>query len=222
MTGERSVATVVGFDPAPLQCTVDVPRALRYLGHRRQELPEHFEDRVRSIALRCRETARPRGIARAFRIDWSPAKEEGALVLEGPQLRLPGRDIARFLDGCTHAVLLAVTLGMENERALRQAQALSAVDGLLMDGCSSSLAESAADAASALLEPQTRAAGYEATKRFSPGYGDLPLSVQPALLQALDAGKLLGIHAAPSFLMTPMKSITAIVGLRPLGAEEGR
>ncbi|MCI8366395.1 MAG: vitamin B12 dependent methionine synthase [Eggerthellaceae bacterium] len=220
MTGASADLAAVGFGPCALDCSVDVPRALRYLGHRRQELPDHLEERVRSIARRCEETARPRGIARIFPL----ARPEGedALLLEGPQLRLPGEAIARFLDGCTHAVLLAVTLGMENERALRQAQALSAVDGLLMDGCSSSLAESAANAASALLEPQARAVGFEPTKRFSPGYGDLPLSVQPALLQALDAEKLLGIHTAPSFLMTPMKSITAIVGLKPSCAEEGR
>ena len=35
------------------------------------------------------------------------------------------------------------------------------------------------------------------------------------MIQTIDAGKLLGIHAGSSHLMTPMKSVTAIVGLKP-------
>ncbi|MBR3258643.1 MAG: vitamin B12 dependent methionine synthase, partial [Eggerthellaceae bacterium] len=48
-----------------------------------------------------------------------------------------------------------------------------------------------------------------------PGYGDLPLEVQPDLLGLLDASRRLGITLSDSLLMSPTKSVTAIVGLRP-------
>ena len=51
------------------------------------------------------------------------------------------------------------------------------------------------------------------TDRFSPGYGDLPLTLQPGILAALDAGRRAGITLLPSLLMNPSKSVTAIFGL---------
>ena len=49
--------------------------------------------------------------------------------------------------------------------------------------------------------------------RFSPGYGDFSLSCQRAVLDALDAGKHLGIKLTDSFLMMPSKSVTAVIGV---------
>ena len=58
-----------------------------------------------------------------------------------------------------------------------------------------------------------RRAGLYCNYRFSPGYGDLPLSVQPTVLAALDAQRRLGITLSSSLLMTPTKSVTAIIGM---------
>ena len=42
----------------------------------------------------------------------------------------------------------------------------------------------------------------------------LPLSVQPALLDALDAQNTLGITLTPQLWMVPQKSVTALMGLK--------
>ena len=55
--------------------------------------------------------------------------------------------------------------------------------------------------------------GLYLTDRFSPGYGDLPLSLQPGICAVLDAERRVGIHVTPSFLMNPSKSVTAVIGL---------
>ena len=49
--------------------------------------------------------------------------------------------------------------------------------------------------------------------RFSPGYGDLPLAVQDGLLELLDAPRRVGLCANDSHLLTPRKSVTAILGV---------
>ena len=58
------------------------------------------------------------------------------------------------------------------------------------------------------------------TDRFSPGYGDLPLDVQPEVCAALDASRRLGLYVTGSLLLNPMKSVTAVIGLsdRPQAA----
>ena len=49
--------------------------------------------------------------------------------------------------------------------------------------------------------------------RYSPGYGDLSLSVQKDVLNILNADKILGIKLGENLLMIPKKSITAIQGV---------
>ena len=51
------------------------------------------------------------------------------------------------------------------------------------------------------------------TERFSPGYGDSPLEMQKQVLDLLDAENKLGITLSKGYMMSPSKSITAIMGL---------
>ena len=51
--------------------------------------------------------------------------------------------------------------------------------------------------------------------RFSPGYGDLSLALQPAILSLLD-GASLGVSATVDHMLIPEKSVFAIQGVKPL------
>ena len=50
--------------------------------------------------------------------------------------------------------------------------------------------------------------------RFSPGYGDLPLSLQKEIFALLDCGRSIGVALGENLLMSPSKSVTAIVGVK--------
>jgi len=49
--------------------------------------------------------------------------------------------------------------------------------------------------------------------RFSPGFGDLTLDIQPQVLAVTNARKNLAITLDGGFLMSPSKSVTAFVGV---------
>ena len=55
---------------------------------------------------------------------------------------------------------------------------------------------------------------YDLVPRFSCGYGELTLALQADIFKALPCEKTLGITLNSSFLMTPTKSVTAIIGIR--------
>ncbi|MBR5134836.1 MAG: Vitamin B12 dependent methionine synthase activation subunit, partial [Clostridia bacterium] len=55
--------------------------------------------------------------------------------------------------------------------------------------------------------------GERGMPRFSPGYGDLPLSVQRSVATLLGMEKTLGVCLSDSLLMSPSKSVTAFVGV---------
>ena len=196
-------------DAVELKARVDREEALAFLGHRGQELGD-LRERLERAACLCEKELVPRGVYREM-----DASEALAL--------LPGRDIARHVEGCARVVLLAVTVGMQSEMLLRRERALSATDGLLVDACASSLVEQAANVLNAHIVEEAAARNLAATSRFSPGYGDLPLSCQPAFLVASGADRALGIHATAAHLLVPTKSITAVIGLRshPNSAREG-
>ena len=49
--------------------------------------------------------------------------------------------------------------------------------------------------------------------RFSPGYGDALLSASADLIALLDATRRIGLAMTRSYMMTPIKSVTALIGI---------
>lgn len=124
-----------------------------------------------------------------------------------------GSDIQRHLAGCTEAVLLAVTLGPGADAQIRRAGVGDVAAGAASDALASVLAEQAADAAEARLRALAAAEGLYLTGRYSPGYGDWPIGVQPRIAALLDTPRRIGLCVTGTCLMLPRKSITAALGL---------
>lgn len=118
-------------------------------------------------------------------------------------------DLVKNLSGCDEAFLFCVTLGLDVDRYLMKLSRLSPADHFVADGLASSLCEALADEAERIIKQNN-----DCKPRYSPGYGDMDISTQKGLLDCLNAGRLLGISLAKSYLMTPIKTITAIVGIK--------
>ena len=56
---------------------------------------------------------------------------------------------------------------------------------------------------------------YSTNPRYSPGYGDLPLDIQRDIFAVLDCPRKIGLTLNDSLLMSPSKSVTAIIGVKP-------
>lgn len=117
-------------------------------------------------------------------------------------------DLEKNLSGCDEAFLFCVTLGLDVDRYLMKLSSLSPADHFVADGLASSLCEALADEAERIIKENS-----DCKPRYSPGYGDMSIETQKGLLELLNAGKLLGISLTKSYLMTPIKTITAIVGI---------
>ena len=121
---------------------------------------------------------------------------------------LAGRDILKHIEGCGRVILFLATLGAGVDRLIKRAQIESMSRAVYIDAV-----------ASALLEEYCDSICYEISKtriitdRFSPGYGDLPIEIQPELLDAIGAKKI-GVSYAKSFMMIPTKSVSAIIGVK--------
>ena len=133
---------------------------------------------------------------------------KGDEVELGP-VRLCSASLARHLSGCRRALVLAATVGPELDRLVARYSAVSPAKALMLDALGTERVESLLDAVMADLSAEYGAL----CRRFSPGYGDLALEVQQSVFALLDCPKHIGVSLGEGLLMSPMKSVTAIVGV---------
>ncbi len=187
---------------------------LRYLGWRGTQIPAPLEDLIeRCMAEACR-LARPRYVYRRFPI----SREAGKIRLLGTPYTLDGADIRTHLAGCDELYLLCATLGLIIDTEIRRRTITAPEEALILDACATAAIEKTADAAEAEIAGICRRENQGITWRFSPGYGDLPLSAQKWILSLMDAPRKLGLTLTESLLMTPGKSISAVIGVSLLPA----
>ncbi len=90
---------------------------------------------------------------------------------------------------------------------------------VLLDAAATTAVEQIADGMEKAIAPKMAAQGYGMRWRFSPGYGDWPLTQQPELIRTSSAEKI-GVHLSSSLMLVPRKSVTAIIGLYKVQAEK--
>lgn len=163
---------------------LDRAEALRYLGIQGQADPA-LASQVEARAQGLEGALLPRYVYRVF-----PLSFQGETPYLAPvQLTLPGSLARTMLAGCTQAALLACTLGAEFDRELQGLQARNMAAAVILDACGSAYVEAGCQQAQADIS--ARFPQLYLTDRFSPGYGDLPLSLQPALCEILDVQRRL-------------------------------
>lgn len=173
---------------------LNIPEALRYLGIR-GKADETLRQQMTALAQELRTRIKPRFV-------W--------VLADAASLALPGQMAARMLHDCTHAAVLVCTLGAAFDQWMKQLQVRDMSRAVMLDALGSAWVESGCDAAEDAI--RARFPGMYLTDRFSPGYGDLPLDVQPELAALARAGRI-GVMVTDSMLMNPQKSVTAVVGI---------
>ncbi len=192
---------------------IDRNEALRYMGFRGSTVPDALctdLERCKSLLL---QTARPRVLWRLF--DLLP---DGTLA--GTDYRPSGQDIRDHLCGCDQVVLMAATLGTEAEALIRRAQKRDMADAVILDAAGSAAIENVCDNLCADLAETL--SPRRLTDRFSPGYGDLPLSDQETIFRILELERRIGVSLTAGGLMIPQKSVTAFIGVADEPPEQRR
>ena len=162
-----------------------------------------------------REKIRPKYVY----IETDVSFTDAGVMLGAMSVPLTGEDIRRHLSGCNKAILMAVTLSQEADKLIRQSTVTNMAESLAIDCMCSAAVEQACDRAEE--EIFSGSPTKYRTWRFSPGYGDLPLSLQKNFLLALNAQRRIGLTVTENSLLIPSKSVTAIIGISDRPVERG-
>lgn len=194
---------------------INVKEAFRYMGYG-SSLPD---EGMLSLAAECErqllEAIDAKYVFRYFEIENvimnAAANEKSRVILKGCDLSLMGEAIIEHLTDCDGVVLFAATLSEGVDRLIRRLELNSMTAALIVDSMASAAIEQVCDMAE--KEILEHFSGKYTTWRFSPGYGDFPLESQAKFLEVLAASKRIGVNITGGGLMTPCKSVTAVLGI---------
>lgn len=106
------------------------------------------------------------------------------MTLKGTNFTLQGEDIKELLKECDSVILMAATLGLSIDRLIHNMEFRDLSKSIILDSCASAAIEAVCNEVNENLEKEYEARELYLTDRFSPGYGDMPLSQQGILLES--------------------------------------
>lgn len=187
----------------------DKAQILRYMGCRTAN--EEISKLIDSCVDECRGIDTYRVCAKEFSVYAVPNGE-----LDLGFCRVRSASLSKHLEGCDKIVLFAATVGLGIDRSITKYSRLSPSRALCIQAIGAERIEALCDTFCNEMSGTYASQGYEVLPRFSPGYGDLALETQKNIFAALECEINIGVTLNQSLLMSPSKSVTAIIGLRPL------
>ena len=204
---------------------INKDEVLRYLGYVSSCscIDAAVDAQINNCIKTITQAAQPKYVYRVFgidRVDRNTCEDPGynnytseKIMLSGTSSEIIGHDAAVLLRDCSACIVMAATLGQKCEMMLRRAQITDMTEAVILDSCASSAIESICEQLNDDLRSEYLSAGKFLTDRYSPGYGDMPLTMQPELCGLLQTEKRIGLSVSPGLTLIPSKSVTAIIGI---------
>ncbi|MBQ3022254.1 MAG: Vitamin B12 dependent methionine synthase activation subunit [Clostridia bacterium] len=136
------------------------------------------------------------------------------LLISGDEIDLTftktiSKDLAKCLKNSDSFILFGATIGIGLDRLIAKYSKISPSKALMFQAIGTERIESLCDKFCKDIKEEFPFT----TPRFSPGYGDLALEIQKDFFAVLEPGRKIGLTLNKTLIMTPSKSVTAIVGI---------
>ena len=175
---------------------------LRYLGIK-GELTEELKEDISLMQNKAR-SLQPTHVSAYFSI----IQHNNGCYLQGTDINLCGNLAKKQFSSCRGVVVVLATLTLKSELLLKQVFAVSPSKAVILDAVLTDQLEKYLDG----IEEELKVTYGDIKGRISCGYGDLDISMQKALYVLLD-GQRIGVKLHDSFMLTPNKSVIALIGV---------
>ena len=186
---------------------VDSEEIFRYMGCR------EADEKTLSLVNDCLSEALPKLVYkvcyRQFSIHATHCKVDLSFMLSDSEA------LKKNLKGCDRIIVFAATVGIELDRLIAKYGKLSPSKALCFQAIGAERIESLCNTFNEDIKKRFDSENLFSKPRFSPGYGDLPLETQKDFFGVLDCYRKIGLSLNDSLLMSPSKSVTALIGFGP-------
>lgn len=180
----------------------------RYLGYGRNEGDLTVNALIEECIKELMTAASPKSISRVYPL--TLLTDDG---IDFTVFRTRSRNLSRNLKDCGQVILFAATLGTGVDVLLHKYTKLQMSKAVIMQAAAAAMIEEYCDEENRILKQDYEAGGLYLRPRFSPGYGDFSLECQKDITAVLETPKRIGVMLTDSLLMTPSKSVTAVMGV---------
>ena len=190
--------------------SLDAKGILSLMGDSGGVLDLHTMDLIDLYIIECKEIMTPTGGYALF--DTVGLESNVEIGIEGTTFNV-GKVIKKFLRDSEQFVFFAVTAGDAPETKARSLMENNQfLEGYIVDLIGSGIVDSVADQVHGFIKTLASNRGLKTTNRYSPGYCSWDVTEQKKLFSLLPHGYF-GITLSESSLMSPIKSISGIIGL---------
>lgn len=182
--------------------------AIRYLGYGKCAVDDRTLALIEDSFRELEQVAGAKDIYRIFELQHP---EEDRIQIE--KMNIESRNLAKNLRGCREVIVYGATLGCGVDMLMKKYSLTDMPRAVVMQACAAAMLEEFCDGRQREIEAQLSGDGKHLRPRFSPGYGDFSITHQGELLRMLDAAKKIGLTMTDSMMLTPIKSITAVMGI---------
>lgn len=180
----------------------------RYLGYGNHKADERVDALIEECMEELLQAASPKSTFMVFPMSLLPDN-----WIDFSVFKTQSRNLSKNLKECSQVILFAATLGAEVDVLLHKYTLLQMSKAVTMQAAATAMIEEYCDEVNQSLMAEYEKKGLYLRPRFSPGYGDFPLECQKDITAVLGTSKRVGIMLTDSLLMTPSKSVTAVMGV---------
>lgn len=186
---------------------------LKGLGMTPEDADEYLLSLIDGLILKCTLLVEPRAVFVVYdSVTYNRGRQ--SIVISGVTFHTD-RIVFQSLKKSAAIVIFAATCGLKIETLARQLMNDGyALEGLIVDLIGSELAEAIVEHLHQYVEQWAKELGDKVSNRYSPGYCNWPVSEQQQLFSLLN-GNNCGIVLNENSLMTPIKSVSGIIGIGP-------
>lgn len=182
--------------------------AVRYLGYGKQKADEKTLNLIADAFAELEHASEKRMTYRIF--DMHITDDEGILI---DHMQIHSKNLLKNLKGCEQVILLGATLGIKVDLLMKRYSYTDMARVVVLQACAAAMLEEYLDERQRDLSKEMEKEGFYLRPRFSPGYGDFSILHQKDILSMTDAAKKIGLTMTDSSMLTPVKSVTALIGL---------
>lgn len=183
--------------------------AIRYLGYGKHAIDNQTFSLVLEAFDELDRIVEKRIVYRIF-----DCRMSGAECIEIASMKIQSKNLGHNLKGCEKVTLLGATLGVRVDQLMKRYTYTNMAKTVVLQACAAAMLEEYLDNWQSELAKELGRENYGLRPRFSPGYGDFSISHQGEILTILDAPKKIGLSMTEGNMLTPLKSVTALIGLK--------
>lgn len=188
----------------------DYLEAARYIGYSKIRLPDDtIMKMIKEACEKLMEVIKPQAIFEEFDLSFESQNEKN--IISFADVCFESKDLARNLQNCDKIYLLACTIGPQVDSIIRREQTLNAAMAAILQGAGAMFIEKLVDFSNMQIKMDAQKNGRITKPRYSPGYGDVPLSCQKDFFRLLPCTRI-GLTLMDTLIMAPEKSVTAYIG----------